>query len=293
MKNEKKCALFILLGQSNAVGHGVPMKNEDTVSSPMKNVFGLSRAKNQSFDIKSLTWEGYTTAGMNLAEECDDSYSVANCLAKHWQAAIDGGEALPDLYIVHIAIGAQGVSRRYMWYPGREKKLIPGRLGVIDISLYPFTAHILSLVEESFSSMGKDFEILGLHWRGGENDTVPEREEIERELYGIYLRIFDGFEAAIGKYPLILHKIVCPDRCMDMDPTGRKLENMHFINGVFERLTERYEGASIFDATTAPQFALGVRGNGIFISDCVHYTPEVNDWVAKSILLDYKSKRGL
>ena len=32
MEMKKKCALFILLGQSNAAGHGVPMKDEDIVA---------------------------------------------------------------------------------------------------------------------------------------------------------------------------------------------------------------------------------------------------------------------
>ena len=290
--NQKKCAIFILLGQSNAVGHGVPMKDEDVVSSPMQNVFGLLREKNQSFDVSSLCFEGYTTAGMNLAETQDNTYSLANCLAKRWQAEIDGGAALPDLYIVHIAIGAQGVTRDYMWYPERERVLKPGKLGVVDISLYPFTEHILSLLDAYFSAEGKEYEIMGLHWRGGENETTVEIEALQRELFDIYTRIFDGFERRIGKYPLVLHKIVCPDRCMDMDATGKKIERMHYINRVFARLAEHY-GAEIFDATKAPQFIPDVRGNGLFIDDCVHYTPAVNDWVAETILEEYKKKISL
>lgn len=292
MSKQRKCAVFILLGQSNAVGHGVPMRSEDAVLVPMKNVFGLSREKNQSYESRALVWEGYTTGGMNLAEEQDHTYSVANCLAKQWQAEIDGGAALPDLYIVHIAIGAQGVSRRYMWHPDRAPRLIPGKLGTVDISLYPFTEHILSLLDEGFKKMGKEYEVIGLHWRGGENDTVPEMEELEAELYETYARIFDGFEKQIGKYPLILHRIVCPDRCMDLDPTGVKLQRMHYINGVFERLAEKY-GGKVFDARMTPQYIDGVRGNGIFISDCVHYTPEVNAFAAAQILLDYKKEKAM
>jgi hypothetical protein len=79
---------------------------------------------------------------------------------------------------------------------------------------------------------------------------------------------------------------------MDMDPTGVKLERMHYINSVFERLAEKY-GAEIFDATKAPQFIPNVRGNGIFIGDCVHYTPEVNGWVAETILAEYKKKNSV
>ena len=46
--NKRKAAVFILLGQSNAVGHAIPMAEEDVISTPLKNVFGLSREKNQS-----------------------------------------------------------------------------------------------------------------------------------------------------------------------------------------------------------------------------------------------------
>ena len=294
MENQiKKCALFILLGQSNAVGHGVPMKEEDIVSAPMKNVFGLSREKNQSFDNTALCWDGYVTAGMNLAEVQDDTYSVANCLAKQWQAAIDGGKDLPDLYIVHIAIGAQGVTKNYMWYPDRPKCLKPGKLGVVDISLFPFTEHILSLVGKSFAAMGKEYEVIGLHWRGGENDTTVDIQELESELEKIYVRMFDAFEKQIGPYPLVLHRIVCPDRTLDMDPTGEKLRRMYYIDSVFDSLADHYVRARVFDATKAPQFVPNLRGNGIFIDDCVHYKPEVNAWVAAQILEEYVARKGV
>ena len=78
----KKNQVFILFGQSQAVGHGIPMEEKDKIKEPLKNVFGLHRRNNQSFDIQKLTWEGYTSNGMNLAEEQDDTYSLANCLAK-------------------------------------------------------------------------------------------------------------------------------------------------------------------------------------------------------------------
>lgn len=138
-----------MLGQSNAVGHTIPMRDEDKIINPMKNVFGLSRENNQSFENKRLRWSGYTSFGMNLAEEQYNTYSLANCLAKLWQDEIDSRNKrnLSDLYIVHIAIGAQGVTDEYMWNPNYEKKLIPGRLGMVDIALTLFTNHILSLLK--------------------------------------------------------------------------------------------------------------------------------------------------
>lgn len=283
---KKKAAVFIILGQSNAVGHALPMKEEDKILSPLKNVFGLDRKDNQSFDNKELVWSGYTSFGMNLAEEQDNSYSIPNCLAALWQKHIDDGNELklPDLYIIQIAIGAQGVSEKYMWHPDREKKLNPGKLANVDISLFPFSEHVFSLLDESLKRKDLDYEIIGLHWRGGENDVTMTKESLLKELKSIYKRIFGSFNALLKSPPIILHKLVCPDRMMDMDPSGKSLENMHLINEIFSELEAEYKNISLFDPTAAPQFIENVRGNGIFIKDAVHFTADVNNWISQEIL---------
>ena len=209
----KKAAVFILLGQSNAVGHGIPMEEKDIINTPLENVFGLSRKDNQSFDNKELVWSGYTSFGMNLAEEQDNTYSIANCLAALWQNHIDSGNVLglPDLYIIQIAIGAQGVTDGYMWHPDREKKLVPGKLGTVDISLFPFCEHIFGLLDDSFVKMDMDYEIIGLHWRGGENDVTATDECLSKYLKNIYTKLLDLFNSLLNTPPIVLHKIVCPD----------------------------------------------------------------------------------
>lgn len=291
MKSQK-AAVFILLGQSNAVGHGVPMKKEDIIDKPLKNVFGLSRAKNQSFENTELCWSGYTSHGMNLAEEQDNTYSVANCLAALWQEEIDKGAFLPDLHIIQIAIGAQGVTDKYMWFPQRENRLIPGVLGTVDISLYPFSMHIFSLLDESFEKLGKDYEIIGLHWRGGEEDTQADDAVLSAELQKIYSDIINGFNKVLNTPPVVMHRICAHDRMNEVDPTGKQLERMNFINTVFEKLQASYENVSLFDVRKAPQFIPDVRCNGIFIEDAVHFKPEVNNWVASSVLENYKSTKN-
>lgn len=296
MKQNHRAAVFVLLGQSNAVGHAVPMREEDKIIKPMKNVFGLYREFNQSFENTELTWSGYTSFGMNLAEEQDNTYSVANCLAKLWQDEIDKGNKrnLPDLYIVHIAIGAQGVTGCYMWNPNYEKKLIPGPLGTVDIALTPFTNHILPLLKDSFDKMGKTMEIMGIRWRGSENDTTATWKVLESTLKNSHEEMFSGFCKSIGQdVPVILHLRVSNERCMDLDPSGEKLKKMHYINRVFNELAAENENISIFDVRTCPHFIPDVRGNGIFIEDVVHYTPQTNTpqtnwWVAEQILNNYK-----
>lgn len=286
----KKAAVFILLGQSNAVGHGIPMEEKDIINTPLENVFGLSRKDNQSFDNKELVWSGYTSFGMNLAEEQDNTYSIANCLAALWQNHIDSGNVLglPDLYIIQIAIGAQGVTDGYMWHPDREKKLVPGKLGTVDISLFPFCEHIFGLLDDSFVKMDMDYEIIGLHWRGGENDVTATDECLSKYLKNIYTKLLDLFNSLLNTPPIVLHKIVCPDRMNDMDATGKHLANMNYINSVFDMLQKQYENVSIFDVRNAPQYVPNIRGNGLFIEDAVHFTPEVNRWVANHIIKDYE-----
>ena len=106
-------AVFIMLGQSNATGHALPMRKEDVIGTPMTHVFGLRRDPNQSFDIDRLVWSGWTSADTNLGETQDNTYSVPNCLAAAWESAVDAGADLPDLYIVHVSIGAQGVTKKF------------------------------------------------------------------------------------------------------------------------------------------------------------------------------------
>lgn len=287
----KKNAVFILLGQSNAVGHNLPMDDQDKLLVPLQNVFGLSRKENQSFDTDCLTWSGYTSFGMNLGEEQDHTYSVPNCLASLWQKHIDDGNLcqLPNLYIIQIAIGAQGVREGAMWYPGREKKLIPGKLGEADISLFPFTVHILRLLDDSFAKLGEEYEIIGLHWRGGEGEINATQTYLSENLMGIYTEMFDAFNHILNDPPIVVHKIVCPDHVNTRDPSGEMLQRMHSINRVFLQLEQRYSNLSVFDPTTAPQFDPNIYGNGIFLPDAIHFTAEVNCWVAACIFQQYCS----
>ncbi len=292
MLNNKKVAVFIILGQSNAVGHGIPMAPEDVIRDPLPNVYGLSRELNQSFDHTELVWSNYISAGMNLGEAQDDTYSIPNLLARTWQNGINAGADVPDLYIVHIAIGAQGVSEKYMWYPDRPPVMIPGGPFEVDISLFPFTMHILSLLDDSFGSTGMEYEVIGLHWRGGEQEVLVDREYLETRLKGIYERMVDGFNEVLGAPPIYFHLMACPDAMANFDSVGTALSNMHYINGIFEELCRKYGNLSLFDPKTLPQYVPNVRGNGLFIEDMIHYTKEVNRQMAEDILRDYMEKSG-
>ena len=42
------------------------------------------------------------------------------------------------------------------------------------------------MIDESFSEMGKEYEIIGLHWRGGENDITASKQYLLDNLEKIY-----------------------------------------------------------------------------------------------------------
>ena len=197
----------MIFGQSNATGHAMPMKEEDYIVSPLKNVWGLNREPNQSFDNKELVFTGYTSNGMNLAETQDHTYSVPNQLARIWQADIDKGEDLPDLYIVQISIGSQGLYD--MWNMEMERKLKPGILGTVEISLFPYTVHVLNLLNKYFKDNDLEPDFVGMHWRGGEQETRrPFESLMEGKLKNDYKKFFAALREAVGyNVPIVLHKM--------------------------------------------------------------------------------------
>lgn len=289
----KKIAVFMLFGQSNAVGHAMPMEEKDIIKEPLKNVWGLNREPNQSYDTEKLKFTGYTSYGMNLAETQDNTYSVANCLARAWQDDIDNGVNLPDLYIIHIAIGSQGVTG--MWDPKRKPKMIRGKLGDCDISMYPLAIHVLKLFKRYMSENELEPDYVGIHWRGGEQETDYPVSKLQGFLKDTYLEIFNGIRGAIEcDAPVIFHRFpfdkVFANR--DKEDGGTRLESMHYINDTFYTLASEMKNARVYDVRECPLYDENAWDCNIFRWDLIHYQGRVNDYVAKEILKEYKENNN-
>ena len=288
----KKIAVFMLFGQSNAVGHAMPMEEKDYISEPLKNVYGLNRDPNQSYDTTELKFTGYTSFGMNLAETQDNTYSVANCLARRWQDEIDrGNSVLPDLYIIHIAIGSQGLLD--MWNMSREKVIKPGILGTVDVSMYPLAIHVLGLFNKYCKDNGLDPDFVGLHWRGGEEEVRRGIDYLEKiDLKNEYIKFFTSLREAVSyDFPIVVHKMPFEKVFTKEDPTGGCLATMHYINDVFAKLSAELKDTSVFDPTKCPFYDANQWDFGIFRWDLIHYLGKTNDWVSGEILKEYMERK--
>lgn len=274
--------VLIVLGQSNAHAHGTQLPDAEIIRTPLKNVHGLSREYNQAYGLDDVTWTGFTTHGMNLGETQDDTCCLANVFAKKWQDAIDGGAALPDLYVMQISVGSQGVAQfeahgANMWYAMRELKLKPGKLGECDISLYPLTVEILSLAYMNLMSAGKKPQIIGLHWNQWETECFTGSRAMN-EAQANYENLFWGFFTALGGgktgkgVPLYLY------RALSENYEASRVERM---NGILDGFTKAYEDCRIMDLRESELWNDTPKTHGIFKNDGVHYTPEANRWFAK------------
>lgn len=280
-EKERDAAVLISFGQSNSHGHGTRLPEDQRIQTPMGHVFGLPRTKNQSYDCQKVQWSGYTSFGMNLGEIQDHTCCLATEFARLWQAEIDQGAALPDLYIIQISVGAQGVHKTEaygwnMWYPDRPPVLKDGTDGPLDISLYPLAIHILNCAMDSFRAMGKTPKILGLHWNQWETEVETAGEALDCAQEN-YRRIFDGFRQAVGlQFPIYLYRPI--------SEYYQKPEALVRINQIFDQMMAQDHDLQMLDLRTSPLWNPELETKGIFQADLVHYCNEAHRWFAQEQL---------
>lgn len=278
MIKQQDAPMLIIMGQSNAHGHGTRLPEEERIVQPLRHVYGLGRAENQAYGLTDVSFRGFTTAGMNLGETQDHTYCLGEGFARLWEAAAEINHSLAPLYIVQISIGGQGVAAyekegQNMWYPNRPPVLQGGALGTVDISLYPLATQILRAAVSHLRSAGKRPHVLGLHWNQWETEVATGAVAIGCAKEN-YEALFAGFAKALGmSFPLWLYE---PLSEVYENPTG--LAQMHdcFLKLVAENTHMRLMPTSSFAGFDPAQ-----KTKGVFLEDAVHYTPQVHRWFAQ------------
>ena len=285
--------LLIVMGQSNAHAHATHLNEAEVIRTPLKNVFGLSREYNQYYDLVDVTWSGFRTDGMNLGETQDDTASLANYFAAMWQSAIDGGRELPDLYIIQISVGGQGIAEFEangwnMWYPLRAPKLKPGPFGTCDISLYPLATEILSLAFMNLIYAGKTPQVIGLHWNQWETEAHTGSKALN-EARDNYKNLFWGFFTALGSdetgrgIPLYLYRPLTEN----YEPS--RVEKLYKL---FCEFTDSYSDCRMIDLKASSLYNDTPRTHGIFLDDGIHYRPEAHRYFAERQWEDIFDSKG-
>ena len=282
MKKDTKAAVLFISGQSNATAHQQFLAEEDKILTPLKNVFGLDRDPNQSLDITDVVWSGWTSGGKNLGETQDHTASLAYFVAKKWQAAIDSGKELPDLYIVQLSIGSQGIING-MWNRDKEPIVKPGILGEADISLLPLALHIQKLAMKNLRDAGKNPEVIGWHWLGCEQEVWYEaylREDF-KERYDYHFDVMR--ESMGGDIPIYLYKVLVRG---GLERFNLPLEAEDYINDEITRQAKRL-GAKLNDVRNSPYWDENDKlYYGVLASDRAHNLPFVQEWIADEFLGD-------
>ena len=285
-KAKDNVAVLFISGQSNAHAHQQVTKESERIVKPMKNVFGLDRNPNQSLDLTDVVWSGFTGEGKNLGETQDHTYSFAYYFAKQWQNDIDAGKALPDLYIVQISIGSQGIVNG-MWNPDKEPILIPGNFGNVDISLYPLALKVNELAMSNLKRNGKKPIVLGWHWIGSEQDVRPggyDREDFIKR----YDNFFDSMLKSIGEpCPIFLYKLYLENYFAAKSYSDI---NIQAVNDALRRQCERYDNATFVEIEKSPHWDEADAHNGIFAQDNAHYLAKVQQWFADSFYASVQEK---
>lgn len=283
MKSNTDVAILFVFGQSNAYAHGTRLKEEEKINTPLKNVFGLDAGLNRKFGLTDVVWSGFVSHGMNFGAGEDDTCSISNILAKKWQSMIDGGKKLPDLYIVQISTGGQGIdavekNNENMWYMGMEKviNLAPWPEG--RISLYPMAMEVLPLAMKSIKAKFKSPEVIGVHWNQWETEASTGGHAIENAKDN-YAKLFASFKEAIGEdYTLYLYKPL--SQVYDNPPAVEALD------ALFKEMEEKNSSIHVIDITKSSFYDDKQKTQGIFQEDCVHYNDEAHEWFA-----DYQLKQ--
>ena len=277
MGHKADAAVLFVFGQSNAHAHSQFLEESMRLYTPLTHVFSLARQSNQSLIINRVTFEGYKTEGMNLGETQNHTACFAYYTALAWEKAVLSGEELPDLFIVQVSIGSQGIVGG-MWNRDKAPALRPGTLHRADIALLPWTEKINHLVMQQLKEQFCHPVVIGCHWIGSENDCVKgcfDHPQLDER----YDEHFDRLLGSIGQpCKLYLYEIVLePDKTADARAP---------INKALKRQTERLPAVRFVKTDgECPYMNHDPSAHfGIFDRDDVHYLPRTQRWFSDSFL---------
>jgi hypothetical protein len=328
-------AVLFVMGQSNSAGlNGLPAEltltgasgaSAGTGGMPAPNVWGIrndgwgnitgnadgtgapfTQPISTIDHVSWVNWSDSTSSDMNLGYY-GGSGNAANFAAYAWQSAINAGEPLPDLYIIHIGWGSQGVDVAddafsgccgwtvhgvNLWQPMLDASKTP------TYALAPFARRMMYLGLKQILATGKKPRILGLEWNQWEAEAAPlnsagNATTIHRAPQN-YADLFSSFFAAVGStFPVLIVKPLSTaydnvtNAVAPYNPAA--LASMQKVFGGFVDANPRV--FSFVDASQSPDWNGQPPGFGIFQGGAlgggdgsVHYNLDTQKWFGEQAL---------
>ncbi|MFD5083400.1 RICIN domain-containing protein [Kitasatospora sp. NPDC058406] len=271
--------VLIVLGQSNAGGWVAPITDAADVTQcrSLSHVRGLNRTNNQQAGMTQATWSPYTCSGSNLGEEHNHglNYSVASATALRWERAVKAGAALPDLHVIHLAWGSQGVQgnepTRNKWWPDRNPADAE--------SLFPRAVNTIANGLRALREAGRQPRVVGIHWNQWEaeaaNTATVGAGQVRQALLDVLepLRTITGAPTA----PVFLYR----PRAGIYDATRTRYVTeavTAIAGGPAPNPYRLLDAADATSATGTPLYRPTEPPNFGIFGDGVHYTRAVQEW---------------
>ncbi|MFE2722604.1 discoidin domain-containing protein [Kitasatospora sp. NPDC059327] len=280
--------VLIVLGQSNAVGWTTKVTNsaDKAQCEAFAHVKSLNRLENRVVGALGATWKPYTCVGSNLGQDryaaygepdIYSTYNTATLSALRWERAIKAGTNLPDLHVIHVAWGAQGIQEaagpnRNRWWPDRD---------LADIeSLHQLTLNTISNGLRALREAGKRPRIIGMHWNQWETETQTASTISADQVQRAFLGVLGPLQTISGgtSFPVFLYR----------PRTASTHIRTQYVTDALTGLAARpapnpyrlLDAAQAVSATGTPLYDPAIPKNLGIYNDGIHYTRAVQEWFA-------------
>ncbi|MFE2722606.1 discoidin domain-containing protein [Kitasatospora sp. NPDC059327] len=273
--------VLIVLGQSNAEGWTAPIQDTADVAQcrAFGHVKGLRRTNNRVTGAESATWSPYTCVGNNLGQEYAGgrNYNVASATALRWERAVTAGAALPDLHVIHVAWGAQGIQEtdgtNNRWWPDRDPTDIE--------SLFPLAVNTITNGLRALREAGKQPRVIGIHWNQWEAEAGARSTISADHIQQAFLKVLEPLRTITGAAtaPVFLYR----PRTSHYDAMS-KAHITEALTGLAARPAPNpyrlLDAAEATSATGVPLYDPAIPKYFGIYKDGIHYTRAVHEWFA-------------
>lgn len=272
--NASDAAFMVVMGQSNAAGR------DGTAVAAAANVHVMPRG--------TRAFAPYSNTDSNVAKsEGSDHINPLSSIAEEWQARIDGGADLPDLYIINISVGGRGLGAtapNNTWNPdlinsGGGVWPVAGT-GVNDatnFSLYTLADEAIRAGVAELVNAGRRPVHLGTIWNQWESDS---QSDAAVETYANEIRrVRSMVDAALNIEDA---SFIC------WRPSSHSAAfdaNRPYMGEVIDDLSNSERNVYTIDPEQSPQYTGAGPQYGIFF-DAVHYIGAVQTWAGQQVVAD-------